>query len=147
MVKIISVFFIVLQLSLGTLFVYAGIRKFIPDPARKAATDQSLNQPPHLVQMKAFIGGLKAPAYFWPLLGVVEILAGLLLISQYFALAGAFLLLPITLNIFLFHLYLKPDDIPGLLLSGLYLAGNLLIILYDYKKLKTVFFTPKTLLK
>lgn len=147
MTKIFSIFFIVLQLSLGALFVYAGIRKFIPNPARKAATEQSVEVPAHVVQMKAFIGGLKAPAYFWPLLGIVEIIAGLLLISQYFALAGAFLLLPVTLNIFLFHLYLKPEDTPGLLMSALYLAGNLLIILFDYKKLKTVFFTPKTLIK
>ncbi|MBK6264430.1 DoxX family protein [Marivirga sp. S37H4] len=147
MQKIISIFFIVLQLSLGALFVYAGVRKFIPNPARKAATEQSIEPPAHVVQMKAFIGGLKAPDYFWPLLGVVEILAGLLLISQYFALAGAFLLLPVTLNIFLFHLYLKPEDTPGLLMSGLYLAGNLLIILYDYKKLRLTFFTPKPLLK
>lgn len=147
MKKSISIFFIVVNLCLGALFVYAGVRKFIPNPARKAVTEQTTEPPTHMVQMKAFIGGLKAPDYFWPMLGIIEIVAGLLLLSQYFALAGAFLLLPIALNIFLFHLYLKPDDTAGLFMSGLYLLGNLLIILYDYKKLKTVFFTPKTLIQ
>ena len=98
--KFLSIFFIIAQLSLGSLFVYAGVRKFKPSPARKSSSTELVpgSTKEHMVK---FIGGLKANSYFWPFLGIVEIVAGLLLVSQFFAVAGAFLLIPVSLNIFL----------------------------------------------
>lgn len=140
--KFISIFFIIAQLSLGSLFVYAGVRKFIPSPARKSSSTELVpgSTKEHMIK---FIGGLKANSYFWPFLGIVEIVAGLLLVSQFFAVGGAILLTPITLNIFLFHLFLKPEDVTGGIMSGLYLLGTLLIILRKYKTIKNLIYTNK----
>jgi uncharacterized membrane protein YphA (DoxX/SURF4 family) len=142
MAKFFSIFFIIAQLSLGSLFVYAGIRKFIPSPARKSSSTE-LVPGSTKEQMVKFIGGLKANSYFWPFLGIVEIVAGLLLVSQFFAVGGAILLTPITLNIFLFHLFLKPEDVTGGIMSGLYLLGSILIILRKYKTIKNLIYTNK----
>jgi uncharacterized membrane protein YphA (DoxX/SURF4 family) len=142
MAKFFSIFFIIAQLSLGSLFVYAGVRKFIPSPARKSSSTE-LVPGSTKEQMIKFIGGLKANSYFWPFLGIVEIVAGLLLISQFFAVGGAILLTPITLNIFLFHLFLKPEDVTGGIMSGLYLLGSILIILRKYKTIKNLIYTNK----
>jgi uncharacterized membrane protein YphA (DoxX/SURF4 family) len=140
--KFISIFFIIAQLSLGSLFVYAGVRKFIPSPARKSSSTE-LVPGSTKEQMIKFIGGLKTNSYFWPFLGIVEIVAGLLLVSQFFAVGGAILLTPITLNIFLFHLFLKPEDVTGGIMSGLYLLGSILIILRKHKTIKNLIYTNK----
>ncbi len=140
----IKITIIIIRLALGGLFIYAGVQKFIPKPPRPQ-TEASVELPPHVLKMKAYIGGLKQTEYFWPMLGVVELIAGILLVSQYLALLGAVLLLPVTLNIFLFHLFLKPQDVPDLLLTTLYLLGNLAIICWYYPKLKNVFLNFKTI--
>ncbi|WKK85080.2 DoxX family membrane protein [Marivirga arenosa] len=140
--KFISIFFIIVQLGLGSLFVYAGVRKFIPSPDRKSSNTEIVKGSTK-DQMIQFITGLKANTYFWPFLGVVEIIAGLLLVSQFFAVGGAILLTPITLNIFLFHIFLKPDDVTGGIMSGLYLLGSILIILRKHKTITNLIYTKK----
>lgn len=142
--KTIKVFIISFRIMLGTLFIYGGIQKFTPKPptVESAITE---NLPPHVVKIKAYIGGLKQTGYFWPMLGVAEIVAGILLISQYLSLLGAIILIPITLNIFLFHAFLEPHDTQEFIMTGLYLIINILIILYHYKQLKPVFLNFKSL--
>ncbi|TRX58427.1 DoxX family protein [Fulvivirga sp. M361] len=131
---------VVIRFSLGTLFVFGGVQKFVPkSPRQKTEVVQQL--PDHVIKIKAFIGGLKQTGYFWPMLGVVEILCGILLVSQYLALLGAIVLLPITINIFLFHLFLEPHEPGELLLTALYLLANVVIISYHYPKLKKTFLT------
>ena len=142
--KPLKILIIAIRLSLGALFVYAGIQKFIPKE-REPATENVAEIPDHIVKIKALIGGMKQTGYFWPFLGMVEIVGGLLLISQVLSLLGAFLLLPVTANIFLFHLFLEPHEPVELLLTGLYLAGNLLLIVREYPKLKPIFFHYKTI--
>ena len=142
--KFIRIFIITIRIALGGLFVYAGVQKFIPKPPRvQTASTQDL--PAHVVKIKAFIGGMKQTEYFWPVLGVTEILCGVLLLSQYLALLGAVMLVPITLNIFLFHLFLEPHDMAELVMTGLYLVANLLIIAYHYPNLKTTFLNFNTI--
>ena len=142
--KFIRIFIITVRVALGGLFVYAGVQKFIPK-APRVQTETNKELPPHVVKIKAFIGGMKQTDYFWPVLGVAEILCGVLLLSQYLALLGAVMLVPITLHIFLFHLFLEPHDVGELAMTGLYLVGNLLIIAYHYPNLKTTFLNFNTI--
>jgi len=135
---------IIIRLALGGLFIYAGIQKFIPKPP-KPQSEATVELPPNVVTIKAYIGGLKQTGYFWPMLGVAELAAGILLVSQYLSLLGAVLLLPVTFNIFMFHLFLKPNDVPDLLMSVLYLLGNLAIIGWYYPKFKNVLLNFKTI--
>ncbi len=140
--KLVGMLVIITRLSLGGLFVYAGIQKFIPKPPR-ISNSEVKKTPENVVKMSEFIGGMKNTDYFWPLLGITEILCGILLISQYYSLLGSVMLLPVTLNIFLFHLFLKPDDFTDLMMSGLYFAANIGIALYHYPQLKQTFLTRK----
>lgn len=136
--KPVKIFIIVLRLSLGLLFVYGGIQKFIPKAAR-AKSEIASELPDNILKIKAFIGGMKQTGYFWPMLGISEILCGMLLLSQVFALLGAVMLVPVTLNIFLFHLFLERHELGELALTGLYLIANILIIAYERKKLTPIF--------
>lgn len=136
----IKILILVTRIALGGLFVYAGVQKFVPKPPRPT-TEQGVELPDHVVKIKSMIGGLKGTGYFWPQLGVVEIVCGLLLISQLYALLGAVMLIPITLNIFFFHLFLEPHDVGELVMTAIYLLANLALLAYDYPKLKFAFLT------
>jgi uncharacterized membrane protein YphA (DoxX/SURF4 family) len=65
--------------------------------------------PPQDPTAQAFLGAMFS-AYLAPLVGVVEILAGLLLFTRRTAFLGNLLLWPITVNIVAFHL---AHDMPG----------------------------------
>lgn len=130
------------RIGLGALFIYAGIQKFNPKPRPQSNTPDS-ELPAHVVKIKELIGGMKQAGYFWEMVGVAEITCGVLLVSQVFALLGAVMLVPITLNIFLFHAFLQSHDTGELLLTGLYFLANLLIIGYHYPQLKQTFLTIK----
>ena len=141
----IKYFIIAIRLALGCLFIYAGIKKFdAPAPKTPQAQTEVSEQKPAVVpenvkKIRAYIGGLKQTGYFWPMLGIAELLGGLLLVSQAFALLGAVVLLPITLNIFLFEVYLGGGDIGEIIVHGLYLLANLLILAHGYPRLKVAF--------
>jgi uncharacterized membrane protein YphA (DoxX/SURF4 family) len=134
-----------IRIGLGVLFIYAGIQKF--NPAPRPASDPNQPVPEHVIKIRSLIGGMKQTDYFWQMVGVAEITCGILLVSQYLALLGAVMLIPITLNIFLFHLFLQPDDIGELLLTGLYLLANLALIAWEFPRLKYVFLPVKSILK
>ncbi|HCX20486.1 MAG: DoxX protein [Flammeovirgaceae bacterium] len=137
------IFVFLIRIALGLLFVYGGVQKFIPKPPR-SKTEAAAELPGHVVKIKEYIGGMKGTGYFWPVLGVTEIVCGLLLLSQVFALLGAVMLVPVTLHIFLFHLFLEPHERGELLLTALYLLANIGLIAYEFPKLKPVFLNLKT---
>lgn len=146
---------IITRIGLGGLFLYAGVQKFIPKERTAKVQKEVVKEQNEKAEAKIilehkaekspesrigpFIGGLKQTGYFWVLLGVVEILCGLLLLSQVGALLGAVILVPITLNIFLFHLFLTPNDFGEIAMCALYLGANIFLIAYEYPKLKSVF--------
>jgi len=140
--KIVKWLMVGIRTALGVLFIYAGIQKFNPKPRPQSTTPES-ELPAHVVKIKSLIGGMKQTGYFWEMVGVAEIACGALLVSQALALLGAVMLVPLTLNIFLFHAFLQPHDTGELLMTGLYLLGNLAILAYGYPKLKAAFLTFK----
>lgn len=141
--KAIKLLIIGIRLGLGLLFVYAGIQKFKPEEPKAttevAATAKQL--PPNVVKIKAYIGGLKQTGYFWPMLGIAEIVCGLLLLSQVYALLGAVMLIPLTLNIFLFEVYLGDGDPVELFTHGVYFVANIILLIYAWPRLKLAFLT------
>lgn len=86
-----------------------------------------------VLKIKNYIFGMKQTNYFWQFLGALELLAGLLLISQLFSKIGAFIAMPITLNIFLFHVFLEPNDVVELLQTSGLLVINILLIAFTFK--------------
>ncbi|OIQ18023.1 MAG: DoxX protein [Flavobacterium sp. MedPE-SWcel] len=137
----ISILYIILRLFLGGFMVYGGVQKFAnPSPTpievvNKAEKFKSAEKE-NTLQKILYISGAKQTGYFWQVLGVCELLFGLLLILQGTSFIGALFLLPITLHIFLFHLYLEPDEVGELLETGAFLGINIALILKEYKKWK-----------
>lgn len=142
--KPIAILMIVARLGLGGMMLYGGYQKFAkPLPPPTEIIDQiekegasKLKEDLQKLQRKNYIFGMRQTGFAWQLLGICEILGGLLLISQFVSLLGAALVLPITLHIFLFHLFLEPDDVGELIETGLMFAANIALIVKEYSKWK-----------
>ena len=72
------------------------------------------------------------------MLGLCELLFGFLLILQGTGFIGALFLLPITLHIFLFHLFLEPDDMGELLQTGALFTINIALVVREKERWKNL---------
>lgn len=106
----------VTRILLGLTFVVFGLNgflQFLPAP------------PPERAEAGAFLGGLAAASYFFPVLKGTEVLAGIALLSNRFVPLALVVLAPIVLQIALFHFVLAPAGSAlaiFLLVAGVYLA-------------------------
>ncbi|MFY7958043.1 MAG: DoxX protein [Flavobacterium macrobrachii] len=150
--KSLKIVFIIFNLILGGMMIYGGMKKFekpSPSPTEiveKVKAGQEVAPSVEILKIKNYIFGMKQTGYFWQFLGIVELLVGLLLISQRFSLLGAIMALPVTIHIFLFHLFLEPHEIGELIQMTFLLIINLLIIAKGYKHWKGIL-SDKSLLK
>ncbi len=139
-----NIFFITIRLILGGIMLYGGYQKFakpLPEPTQMITQieregSQKLKENSDKLIIKNYIFGMKQTGYFWQLLGICEIAFGLMILSHYMSFVGALMLVPITLHIFLFHLFLEPDDTAELFQTGGFLAINIILIAKEYKKFK-----------
>jgi uncharacterized membrane protein YphA (DoxX/SURF4 family) len=90
---------IALRIVLGFIFAAAGAAGLL----------QLAPQQPLAGAAGAFMAGLAATGYFFPVLKVVELGAGLLLLSGRFVPLALVLLAPIVVHIAAFHLLLAPE--------------------------------------
>jgi hypothetical protein len=88
------------------------------------------------LQKILYISGAKQTGYFWQVLGICELLFGLLVLLQGTSFIGAVFLLPITLHIFLFHAFLETDEFGELLQTSGLFAINVLLVLKERNKWK-----------
>ena len=141
MKKYTSILFIIFRLALGGMMIYGGIQKFQkPNPSalevlEKANKFSSPSQELSL-QKTLYINGLKQTGYFWQVLGAAELIFGILLVLQLSGFIGALLLLPITLQIFLFHLFLEYDEVGELIQWFFWFGINIALVLREYPKWK-----------
>lgn len=141
MKKSINILFIVFRLFLGGFMIYGGVQKFAkpnPTPIEVVNKAERFKSPEKesTLQKVLYINGAKQTGYFWQVLGICEVLFGLLLVLQVTGFVGALFLLPITLHIFLFHLFLEPDDISELLQTGALFGINIALVLREREKWK-----------
>lgn len=114
--------------------VYGGLQKFqkpIPTPVEVVEKAKQFTTPDkeNTLQKILYISGAKQTNYFWQVLGICELLFGLLLLLQGTGFVGALLLLPITFHIFLFHLFLEADEMGKVFkATGLFLINIILIV-------------------
>lgn len=127
----------ILSILFGIFFIYVGVKKFIPKPARpnnnieqlvQAVISDSYEKGP---AFKLTVKSMKANGFLY-FIGVLQLLSGLLIIWPATRFGGLLLLLPITINIFLLHLFLD-DRIGEDIETGLILLGHLLLISFYYK--------------
>lgn len=107
------------RILLGLIFFVFGLNGFLG----------FLPHPPLPDEAGAFLGGLAAAGYMFPLIKGTEVVAGLLLLSNRLVPLALVLLAPIVVNIVLFHAVLAPAGM-GLTLVVLALE---LALAYAYR--------------
>jgi hypothetical protein len=103
------------RLALGAIFTLFGLNGFLG----------FLSMPPPSGLAAAYLGGLGASGYMFPLIKGAEVLTGVLLLSNRFVPLALTVLAPIVVNIVAFHLFLAPSGLALPLLTaalGIYLA-------------------------
>lgn len=105
---------VIVRTLLGALFVFSGLNKLVPFMAL----------PPMPQPATSFLGALAATGYFFPLLGLTEVVGGGLLIAGRFVPLALVVLAPIVVNIAFFHVLLAPNLASVAMIVGaqLYLA-------------------------
>ncbi len=141
MKKSVNILFIVLRLILGGMMVYGGIQKFqkpIPTPIEVVEKAEQFKAPEKesTLQKILYISGAKQTGYFWQVLGICELIFGILVLLQGTGFIGALFLLPITLHIFLFHVFLEADEIAELLQTGGLFTINVILVLKEKARWK-----------
>lgn len=139
--KSISILFIILRLFLGGFMIYGGVQKFqsppiTPNEVLEKANKFSSPENESTLQKILYISGVKQTGYFWQVLGFCELLFGFLLIIQITGFVGSLFLLPMTLHIFLFHLFLEADEVGELIQTGGLFAINIALVLKEKEKWK-----------
>jgi|GEM_PF-542995 len=146
-----KIFHIILKLFLGGMLFYGGIQKFqkpIPQPnsiIEQVKAGEEIAPNTDILMIKNYIFGMKQTNYFWQFLGFAELLAGALILSQVFWMLGAIIALPLTLNIFSFHLFLETQETGELLLTMALLLINIWFLIASYEKWKPIVVDKSTL--
>lgn len=132
MKKISSYLILILSVALGIFFIYKGINKnLLYDYSIPAVIKEGSSKPIEYQNLMKVLYDSK----FMIITGVLEVIAGLLLIIPKTRLLGSIILMPVILNIFLFHLII--DNRPHELVeTGIPLLANLIIFMYYYPKWK-----------
>lgn len=111
----------VFRILFGLLMVNSGLNKFL----------QYMPMPEMTPEAGALMGAFLEAGYMFPLVAVVELLAGAMIISKRFNALGAVLMMPITVNIFLIHTVLDPA---GFVMGAILLVLNIWFLLDDKEK-------------
>jgi uncharacterized membrane protein YphA (DoxX/SURF4 family) len=128
------------------MLVVGSFAKFKSNPAptemiEKVKAGEDLSKDLQVLKIKNYIFGMKQSGFFWQFLGIAELVCGILLLSQFLGFVGAVMTVPLTLNIFLFHLYLEPHEIGELIETAGLLVINLWLIAFEYKSWKHLILT------
>jgi len=148
--KALKILIIILNIYVGGFMIYGSLGKFKPTPKpteiiEKIQKGEEVAPSEDILKIKNYIFGMKQSGFFWPFLGIMEFLAGILLVSQVFSRIGAIIALPLTVNIFLFHLFLEGHEIGELLQTLVLLAANIILIGSTYKIWKPLLYNKEVL--
>jgi len=95
--------FISVQVLIGLMLVVFGLNKFL----------HFIPMPPPAGEMGAYMGALFQTGFLFPLIAVIEIVAGLSLVANKFAPLMILVVIPVMVNAFLAHLFLDSAGIGG----------------------------------
>jgi putative oxidoreductase len=123
---------LIARILLGLIFVVFGLNFFLHFymPVVKMSPEAT-----------AFSGGLFGSGYFFPYMKVIEIVSGLFLLLNRYTAFFLLTLLPISLNVFLFHTILAPAGAP---VGITVLVLNVFLCIGYFKYYKSVFTAKPT---
>ena len=133
-----KILFYVPILFLAGMMIYGSISKFqkpnaqtndVVEKAQKYIDKDKAS----VATLILYVGGMRQTGYAWLLVGLAELIFGILLIIPKTRLIGSLGLLPITLNIFLFHIFLEPEHIGELVLAIALLLTNAGLVFWFIK--------------
>ncbi len=115
-----------MRILLGAILVVFGLNKFLTFIPAPELPENAAN----------FINSLASTGYVMPVVGVIEIMIGLLLLFNKWVAFALVVLVPISVNILLFHLFL---DIPGISGALLVTVFNAILMYKLWPKYKPLF--------
>jgi hypothetical protein len=107
------------RLLFGLGFFIFGINGFL----------QFMPNPPMTAEAGALLGAFAKTGYFFPMIKTIELVVGVLLLSNFFAPLAVVLITPILIGITTIHLFLNPAGIPIMIVLHV-LHG---ILVYGYR--------------
>ncbi|MBL4706900.1 MAG: hypothetical protein JKY48_00475 [Flavobacteriales bacterium] len=126
--RYLNLFAINLRILLGIGFVHAGLRKIGGEPFAIIGQQGVFFE---------YLDALYETGFYYEFVGWLQIIAGVLLITQRFALLGAFIYFPIILNITVLTISTIGSLTP--VFASLMCLGTLFLLLWDYSKWINVF--------
>lgn len=117
---------IIVRVLIGALLLFASVAYFL----------KLFPQPEITGNLKTFNEGLAASGYLMNLVKSLELICGLAFISGKFVRLANLVLLPISVNIILVHLFLDPANIG---MGALVFLGNIFLIYSYWDSYKEIF--------
>ena len=124
-----QLFIIYLRYVIGFAFVFASIVKI---QGLRFTTDSGTENPINTAWH--FFETMYQSGLYWKFLGLSQLLAGLILMTQKYAKLGALLFLPIIANVFVITISYDFRGTP--VITGLMLLANFILIAWDWDILK-----------
>lgn len=119
---------LVARLLLAAMYVFASVPYFLKImPAEMPAMTAG---------QTTFMTGITASVYLLPLIKGTELVCGILMLIGRTAPLGALLIFPVTLNIFLYHAFLGPQQLP--MVAAMLILNIFLFYAYRQKYLPIV---------
>ena len=112
---------------------------FLIEKYSNNSIEYNLEQEGSEIRYNNYKFGLKQSGFFWQLLGFTELVFGLLLFFKRYRFFGSIMLLSITSNIFLMHLFLEPAELGELFYTGFLFAINIYIVLRNKEGIQAIF--------
>lgn len=104
----------IVRILIGLLYLFASVAYFF-----------NLVTPPEMTgDAKAFAEGINAARYLMPLVKTIELVCAAAFLSGRYVALAAVLIAPVTINIFLYHVFV---DRQGLPIAAFLLLGNLFL--------------------
>jgi hypothetical protein len=124
-----QLFIIYTRYLIGAAFVFASVVKL---QGQRFTTMDGINEP--INSAWHMFETLYQSGLWWKFMGLGQIIAGLLLMTQRYAKLGALMFLPIIANVFIFTLSYDFRGTP--IITGLMLVANIMLVFWDWDELK-----------
>ena len=127
-----QVFIVHSRYLIGGAFVFASLIKI---KGKRFTRDSGADYP--IDTAWHFFETMYQSGLYWQFIGLGQLIAGLLLMTQRFGMLGALAFLPIIGNIFVVTISYDFNYTP--VITGLMLLANIMLVLWDWEKLKPLF--------